>query len=112
MSGHQSRRATSAKMLTVKVVVDHFLDAGEQDANGNWDYFYEGDLYTFTDDTNGDRPFLKARIYSDSPSRASFIESRTKLETSPLTDAAVAYLHNCGATEISCLECGQDAHPC
>lgn len=90
-------------MVTVKVVVDHFLDAGEQDANGNWDYFYEGDLYTFTEDMSRDRASLKARIYSDSLSRASFIESRTKLETSPLTDEAVAYLRNCGVTEISCL---------
>ena len=79
-------------MLTVEVTVEHFLDAGEQDANGDWDYFYEGDLFTFSADTNSHGAILKARIYSDTTTRASFIEQRVKLETSPLTDEAVAYL--------------------
>ena len=94
---------TGAKMLTVEVTVEHFLDAGEQDANGDWDYFYEGDLFTFSADTNSHGAILKARIYSDTPTRASFIEQRVKLETSPLTDEAVAYLRSRGATEIHCL---------
>lgn len=94
---------TGAKMVTVEVTVEHFLDAGEQAANGDWDYFYEGDLFTFSADTNSHGAILKARIYSDTPTRASFIEQRVKLETSPLTDEAVAYLRSRGATEIHCL---------
>jgi hypothetical protein len=83
----------------VDVVVEHFLDAGEQDANGDWDYFYEGDLLTFS--AQGET--LKARIYSDTPRRASFIERREKLETSSIAEDAVAYLRDRGATEIYCL---------
>ena len=49
------------KMLTVEVTVEHFLDAGEQDANGDGDYFYEGDLFTFSADTNSHGAILKAR---------------------------------------------------
>jgi hypothetical protein len=90
-------------MLTVEVVVEHFLDAGEQDADGYWDYYYEGDLFTFRAESNSDSAPLKARIYSDTPKRASFIERREKLEASPLTPDAVAYLRARGATEIHCL---------
>ena len=42
-------------MLTMEVAIEHFLDAEEQDANGDWDYFYEGDLFTFSADPSSDR---------------------------------------------------------
>lgn len=87
-------------MLAVDVVIEHFLDPGEQDTNGQWDYYYEGDRFTFKDQ---DGSTLKARIYSDTPKRASFVEPREKLETSPLTDDAVGYLRRRGVTEVHCL---------
>jgi hypothetical protein len=90
-------------MLPVEVIVEHFLDAGEQDANGDWDYYYEGDLFTFSADADPNSASLKARIYTDTPKRASFIERRARLETSPLTVEAVAYLRSRGVTEIHCL---------
>ena len=88
-------------MLTMEVVVEHFLDAGAQDANGEWDYYYEGDLFILAADDQS--ATLKARIYRDIPRRASFIERREKLEASPLTDDAVEYLRSRGVTEIHCL---------
>jgi len=90
-------------MITVEVIVEHFRDAGERDANGDWGYFYEGDLFTFSAGANCDGASLKARVYSDVPNRASFLELRERVETSPLTDEAVEYLRSRGATEIDCL---------
>jgi hypothetical protein len=103
MSGRPDRLVPSAKMVRVDVTIEHFLDAGKQDANGDWDYFYEGDLFTFSADADNGRANLRARIYTDTPQRASFIEQREKLETSPLTVEAVTYLRNHGATQIHCL---------
>lgn len=86
------------------VRVDHFRDVGEQDANGDWDYFYEGDDLTFSSSPGADREgTLKARIYVDTPTRASFTEHRSKLEASPLIEQAVEYLRSRGVTEIHCL---------
>src|SRR4051794_2985702 len=77
-------------------ISQHFRDAGEQDGNGDWDYFYEGDLFTFSADTNRNSASLKAPIYSDTPTRASFLELQEKLDPSPLTDEAIAYLRSHG----------------
>ena len=85
------------------VVVEHFRDAGEQDANGKWDYYYEGDLYTFMAGALTREATLKARIYTDTPKRASFIEHRDRLQASPTTPDAVEYLRARGVTEIHCL---------
>jgi len=88
-----------AIMTIVKIAVEHFLDVGEQGANGDWGYFYEGDLFTFSADSNAGAT-LRARIYSDTPSRASFLDSRDEMDASPFVDEAVAYLRSRGATEI------------
>lgn len=82
--------AVSCQDWDADVAVEHFLDAGEQDASGEWDYFYEGDLFTFSAGAAKSRDaILHARIYSDTPKRASFIEQRGKLEGSSLTIDAV-----------------------
>ena len=104
MSACRVEHVTSVRMPTMEVNVEHFLDAGEQDANGDWAYFYEGDLFTFTDDSRSRESTLKARIYSDTPAEASFIVHRETLRMSPLTDAAVVYLRRRGAMRIKCLE--------
>ena len=83
----------------MKILVEHFLDAGQQDANGEWGYFYEGDPFTFSADSNAGAT-LRARIYSDTPTRASFLDSRDEMDPSPFVDEAVAYLRSRGATEI------------
>lgn len=86
------------------VEVEHFRDVGAQDANGEWDYFYEGDTFTFSPFPGSQREqILKARVYVDTPTRASFIEDRAKLNTSPLKDQAAEYLRERGVTEIHCL---------
>lgn len=87
------------------VQVEHFRDAGERDATGEWDYLYEGDLFSFSAQARAERDeVLKARIYVDTPTRASFIEERSKLERSLLTADAVEYLRQRGATEIFCID--------
>jgi hypothetical protein len=53
-------------MVNVDVGVEHFVDAGEQDAQGQYDYYYEYDDYTF--ERGAEK--LKVRIYCDEPATA------------------------------------------
>lgn len=72
----------------------HFLDAGEQHAQGDYDYYYEGDTFTFS--WPGERP-LVARIYNDDTSTAVFVGvSCRQAEASPLASEAARYLASKG----------------
>lgn len=47
----------------MRVEKEHFVDAGEKDAEGYYDYYYEGDNYTITFDD----VIYHTRIYIDEP---------------------------------------------
>jgi hypothetical protein len=88
---------------------ERFEDASEQDADGLYDYFYSGTLFTFRGAEHG----YVARQYEDDTSKASFLsgligESRTMLSSIPYDDElfreAVAHLViNAGASKICAL---------
>jgi hypothetical protein len=78
----------------VDVEVVHFLDAGEQDAQGEYDYYYEGDTFTFS--WPGERPAV-ARIYTYDTAAAVFVGfSCRQAEASPLASEAARYLASKG----------------
>lgn len=54
-------RAASGRLHAVEFEVEHFVDAGERDSNGMYDYYYEGDNYTFVEREKR----LVVRIYAD-----------------------------------------------
>ena len=83
----------------MEVTVVHFLDAGEQDADGLWDYFYEGNNYLFRH--GGEE--LRGRTYLDEPSRAYFIATVRQCEESGVTHDAVRYLRDVGVREFLAL---------
>ena len=51
----------------MQVECSHHIDAGELDADGDYDYYYEYDIYRFT----LDRLSLVVRSYSDTSAQAS-----------------------------------------
>ena len=57
-------------------------------------------IYSRSAPTQTPARHLRARIYSDTPTRASFLDSRDEMDPSPFVDEAVAYLRSRGATEI------------
>lgn len=58
----------------MKIKKEHFLDKGEQDEQGFYDYYYEGDVYEIA----FDNVVYGARSYTDNPQELSF-HSRTIL---------------------------------
>jgi len=81
------------------VDVAHFVDAGEQDADGHYDY-YEGDTYTFI--SNGER--IQVRTYVDDHSTAFFVGLTCAQATkSALAVEAARYLASAGRTVFRCL---------
>jgi hypothetical protein len=92
----------------MKVDTSHHIDASEPDADGQYDYRYEYDIYTFSD---GEIRFI-ARSYTDENSEAHFlrveINDNARLITvvdlkSPLFSNAVIYLRQAGKTKINWL---------
>lgn len=86
----------------------HHIDASDPDESGSYEYYYEYDLYRFT---QGDA-CLVARSYADEPNEAHFlrIEERDSVRplisqdlNSPLLMAAQAYLRANGKTTLSWL---------
>ena len=56
-------------MVHMEVVLTHFLDAGEPYGYELHDYRYEGDTYTFFNDSER----IQVRSYSDEPATAYFV---------------------------------------
>jgi hypothetical protein len=56
-------------MVHMEVVLTHFLDAGEPYGDELHDYRYEGDTYTFFNDSER----IQVRSYSDEPATAYFV---------------------------------------
>lgn len=90
---------------TMQVECHHHIDAGEQDAEGFYDYYYEYDLYHFS--LGGFR--LVVRSYSDTSTEASLLrlEAAGKVQklqykdlARPVVQQAVAYLHQQGKLRI------------
>ena len=53
----------------MKIEKEHFIDAGEKDAEGYYDYYYEGDTYEIAlQDVS-----YSGRCYIDSPTEFSFL---------------------------------------
>lgn len=96
----EAAKAAHLRAWPFTVMVEHFVDAGERDAAGQYDYYYEGDIYTFDDGTQQ----LKLRTYIDSPSEASTIGLRVAaLSRSPLAEAASHYLADRGIATVRAL---------
>lgn len=96
----ETAKAAHRRAWPFTVTVEHFVDAGDRDAAGQYDYYYEGDIYTFDDGTQQ----LKLRTYTDSPTEASTVGLRSAaLSRSPLADAASQYLAARGITTVRAL---------
>ena len=90
---------------TLQVECNHHIDAGEQDADGFYDYYYEYDIYRFT----LDRLSLVVRSYSDTSAQASILgleeagKSRAlqfKDLQRPLVQQAKAHLQELGKQDV------------
>lgn len=96
----ESAEGSRNRPQQLTVTVEHFLDVGEQDAEGLYEYYYEGDIYTFDDGTQR----LKLRTYTDTPSEASAMGLRiSALRRSPLAEPASRYLAARGVTTVTAL---------
>ena len=83
----------------------HHIDASDPDENGMHEYYYEYDIYRFTDDSI----CFVARSYIDEPDEAHFlrieVNGGTRLMVDadlmhPLLLAAQAYLLNAGKIQL------------
>lgn len=90
------------------VAITHHIDASEPDAQGAYDYYYEYDLYRFSDGENA----LIARSYTDTGDEAHFLsielrgDARRLLEADlkmPLFADAAAHLRAAGKHKLSWL---------
>lgn len=92
----------------MEIVKTHHIDASEPDENGLHDYYYEYDIYAFSEDGVS----YVARRYTDEPEIAHFLKMRTGqdwrlLEASDFNTAmfaeATACLRQEGAKQIQVL---------
>ncbi|MEP7452102.1 hypothetical protein [Phyllobacterium sp. SB3] len=89
----------------MQVEISHHIDASDPDEDGNYLYYYEYDIYVFSE---GDT-FFSARAYTDEPDCASF-QGKTQAGKDsyltkddldhPLLLAAYNYLKKSGKTEL------------
>ncbi|MEI5677493.1 MULTISPECIES: hypothetical protein [unclassified Mesorhizobium] len=93
----------------MNVETTHHIDASDPDENGYYDYFYEYDIFRFSDD----RSTFFARSYVDTPDEVHFLKcgpgSEERLLTArdlrePLFAEACGYLRNLGKTQINWLD--------
>ena len=92
----------------MEIVKTHHIDASEPDANGWHDYYYEYDIYAFSE---GEVSYV-ARRYTDEPGQAHFLKMRTgrawrlpqpsDFNTAMFAEAT-AYLRQEGVTQIQVL---------
>ncbi len=92
----------------MKVEQSHHIDASDPENDGMYDWYYEYDIFRFTD---GERTLI-ARSYVDSGDEAHFLrfEEHGKFAgfpavhlKDPLLWAAVLHLLGTGKTELKCL---------
>lgn len=89
----------------MQVTVSHHIDASEPDEHGDYEYYYEYDIFLFTEGPLT----LKARSYSDEGSQASLmgLGQAGKLHLLeykdlklPLVQQAVNHLRSLGKSEV------------
>lgn len=89
----------------MQVQCSHHIDASDPDANGDYEYYYEYDIFLFSE---GELT-LQARSYSDESRSVSLMglkqagKHRTleyKDLQRPLVQQAVDYMRNAGKTEV------------
>jgi hypothetical protein len=99
----------TSPLPAMTVETTHHIDASDPDENGYYDYFYEYDIYRFSD---GQSAFV-ARSYVDTPAEVHFLKygvgSEERLLTArdlrePLFAEACEYLRNLGKTQINWLD--------
>ena len=105
---NQRRKDGGSKKKAVNVKITHHIDASEKDAQGMYEYYYEYDIYHFTDGDKG----CVARSYSDEPEEAHFLNvskgkrerplRKTDLQTPLLLDA-IEYLRAAGKRKLKWL---------
>src|SRR5688572_441473 len=93
----------------MQVTITHHIDASERDGDGYYKYYYEYDLYVFT---NGELSFV-ARSYKDTSAEASFLRAESNQQVRPLKETdlshplfleAVTYLDQLGKTKLNWLK--------
>ncbi|NGN40696.1 hypothetical protein G6N74_06440 [Mesorhizobium sp. CGMCC 1.15528] len=93
----------------MNVETTHHIDASDPDENGYYDYFYEYDIYRFSNEQSA----FVARSYVDTPAEVHFLKcglgSEERLLTTrdlrePLFVEAFGYLRNLGKTQINWLD--------
>jgi hypothetical protein len=93
----------------------HHVDASEPDASGMYSYYYEYDLYRFTDGNE----CLIARSYTDSPTEAHFLALEVSTErrglqrsdlSKPIFRAAVGHFQSEGKVQLKWLGGSQGAY--
>ncbi|HEY0597010.1 hypothetical protein [Sphingopyxis sp.] len=93
----------------MRVNVDHYVDASDPDADGLHDWYYEYDIYRFS---QAGRSFV-ARAYTDEPRKVAFLAHEVKILgfrrhrllnsadlRSSLFVAALAHFRRLGMTSI------------
>lgn len=99
---------TPSVIARMQIEQSHHIDASEPDADGNFEYHYEYDLYHFRDGPTR----LSARSYVDEPGQAHFLgiehhgRPRQLRDTDlahPLFVAAAAFLRGQGKTRLQWL---------
>lgn len=95
----------NASPWPLKVEVSHHIDASEADGDGFYAYYYEYDVYEFSDEVM----ILTARAYVDEPAKAALIgwangERSCRLKKRdldhPLVLSAIEYLQRAGKSEL------------
>ena len=94
----------------MKVTTSHHIDADEPDEQGFYSYYYEYDIYRFSNSTH----CYVIRCYADEPDTASFVSrdegkrQKTVVQdhlTDPLLVEAIKYLRALGKTTFK-MYCG------
>lgn len=94
----------------MKIEISHHIDASEPDAQGMYDWHYEYDIFSFSDE----QLQLIARSYTDTPHEAHFIGMERRHQQlniadeldHPMVRAAIDHLRSAGKTEINFLGAG------
>lgn len=71
----------------MQIARTHHIDASQPDDNGDLDYFYEYDLYRFSEGSL----CLFARSYADEPDEAHFLNLAIGDRSRPLADADLTH---------------------
>lgn len=92
----------------MEIETTHHVDAGDKQTDGRWGFFYEYDLYRFSDSAIA----IVARSYKDDPQEAHFLRIERDGKSGPLKAEdlrhalfvqAASYLKGIGKDKLSWL---------